>query len=808
MSYGKPTLTWDLPKLPDPTIARQVLFRGGYSLAPRELNDLQHNLNAQGTQLLSKLYGLYKVLQGLQITIDGNYARVGSGRLAVPYQDSWVVLDIDSFALVIPTTGRLYIGLEVDVSISPLALTPTLLGDRHQSYVVQMDWHPTTHMGRGYPIADIADGLVRQYGCMANESLLSRQEDDVRLRLVEELGDFIAYGLYPTRLTPTRLYISPGVLYRAGRRIELYNPSIVLLASDTVYIDDQGQLTSPSKAVLLSTHKVLVSSQGLPIVHSQTRDPVLVIQNASHGQAFYTPLVSVDPLVEHIPRYSVLTQLRDIQAQCKALYRELSVLNFSKHIEDILLGDTEHPLYTAYYDPSGSITQGRFIHTLPIAPYIPPYTEVVSSYQTKMTELNLVPPTQSPTIILDGKLLQAYNLPSTPLDLHAEAGDQSVTILKAMVGSATLNQATSNAQGLLTLELSAIPDPATLSLGPYSISSAPQLDRGIGQGFTCPIPFICVGASVYLSQGFSGLICLCWAANGIPSQPVLQWQPIEAAQSGWVSVSWPPTFIDRPYAVILTTSITGWVGAYTVGFPLLEDGSETADSISLLSAVSNDWSHIRQRDMVCKIHKAEVVSPLKAKHDYDIAYSEPFDGIEPHLLTQTPPNTRLSYTWSLLGAPLMDLDSFIATSSLILSVGLDSPYSTTFPVFLGGAVDLWVSRKDSTWVSKNVELPYIYHSVRVKLAHHVPLGASIKVYISSNRGQTWLPMQSSDPINTTTDLTQVEYSLTGLSPSTSMEDVNRMVVNMPRNEYRLRIDLHSTQSHIRPVIYQLLIEFN
>lgn len=773
----------------------KVLYRPGKILQSQELIQSQLIASKQIGLPFQYLIGYFKVIQGLAITTHANQqgaksVRVSPGKIAIVFDGQWRVVYVPPFELAY--TDSLYIGLIISESISNLDPDPALggpiLGVKGNP-LVKLNIQVTTRPNQGFPLAEVYRDKVYPFQThLPGESQYDDLLRELRSRLYEELGDFIYQGFTPTLISPQLISISPGVAYINGQRVQTFAPQVVILTGPKIYLTLSGDIICPPINTLsFKTGRVKVSSG---LVQHRVRLPILI----------RFPIPGLDD-ISTLPRLElcqVTPTLKDSpyrlppNSQIYALYH--SLLNKKLAQPNQILTDDFHPLYTARVTQEG-ITLGRYQVKVNVDPYTPQHSTDLYSWQTGLTEYNQCPKTISPYIDLKGQLLTGYNLPNTPLTLTCKG--QPITPIDLIYGQASGNIITPIGNHV-SLN---IPYNCTQPwLGPYGISSAPLLDRGFAQEFEAPNPIQVIGFSFYTQDIFTGLVVL---SNGTMA---LSWARV-LNQSGQVYVEFPlPAIVSGIFRVNLLSNLGAMVGVYDVNSNVPR--SEGVFSRRLLLSVDNQWIPIANKDLACELYVTKGIPNAQYEVNISISHLESFDGAAPQLTTQNPMGSSMALTWYRDNIPLVDLSSFPPTDTLTLKVKAALSPNGSLPIFLGGDVELSMTRKESTWVGRDEETNKVYNQALLLLEYSLPEGTNIKPYLSSDGGRTWFGFDESNITPLTGDKFQAEYRAIDLPISLLMTDVNGQSNPVPRTRGRVRLDLTTQQPQVRPIVHDVKIIYS
>jgi hypothetical protein len=110
-------------------------------------------------------------------------------------------------------------------------------------------------------------------------------------------------------------------------------------------------------------------------------------------------------------------------------------------------------------------------------------------------------------------------------------------------------------------------------------------------------------------------------------------------------------------------------------------------------------------------------------------------------------------------------------------------------------------------LSNNHVLDRVYQNATVVLEQIKPKYTEIKVYLSSNQGQIWLPLEIAGEklLDGNKQLYQVTYQITNLSSTVEFFNLDNTSVSQIRNQLKLRINLVTKDLSYLPVVNNLIV---
>lgn len=226
---------------------KKILFRPDYKSQSGELNELQSLLNYQYTKAYDFLFSNYRIISGLQITLDsftsfGYKCKLSAGKLFIIINDKGYFVNVPDnyFEFAYNSTVKIGININfnylqdtIDYLKDPLT-GGTLCGDlgAHRlvistNLVIDQDSFPIgVILGRDigeypYIFYFTPSGYSLQYDSNYIPGVVS---DYLALRLYEESGNFIATGLELAMSSSTSFTISSGEAYINGYSVKLPYP--------------------------------------------------------------------------------------------------------------------------------------------------------------------------------------------------------------------------------------------------------------------------------------------------------------------------------------------------------------------------------------------------------------------------------------------------------------------------------------------------------------------------------------------------------------------------------------------------------
>ena len=491
---------------------------------------------------------------------------------------------------------------------------------------------------------------------------------------------------------------------------------------------------------------------------------------------------------------------------------ELAILLYNPQVSlasnQAVVGDINHPLYRArVYSSNGSyiISLPRVVETIAVPGYVPPHTREVLEESTIRTDWidstpnPSTPPPPPPFVYSRGLKVQAYNL--TPGGTYMP-NPAPLTVTR---GTLTGLSIVADDKGMLEYQSTAPLE----DLSGILPSSSPNLSIGLGQSFQVLSPTMLGAVSVYLRAGYYGVISICQLLSDQPYGSSLAWTGVSSTNTGWVDIAIGPVFLLPGTYALISQSIVGSVlgrrhyllpslVATQLGVsPITLEGTpETTGSLSMILSQDGSWEPLTSMDLLYRVYKAAPTATYRDRSTI-IEGGEAFDGYEYRPSYLLPAGTYITCTTRMtasVGAGPLVGSTFPPMTSLTIAEALFGT-DTLFPVIQEGEIDLHITSKNGTWISKE-ELVGPYTGVEVSLNANIPEGSTITVYISMGNG--WSQV---DLVSVTGD--RYTYRVEELSSTSSSTDINGVVRQVIRERLRIRIDLNTTSPELRPSVWDI-----
>lgn len=223
---------------------QKILFRPDKKTQAAEFNEIQSLINYQHTQAFDSLLSNYRIIKGLQITLnsftsEGYLMKLSKGQVFIRIENKGYFIDIPESTFVALYNERTYVGVNPQFTIvkdfkDPLTggeLCGDLGADRlvaTSEIVLNVD---------SFPIAVVQGASISQYPYVfyykeegyslqySNQYITSLITDYLAQRIYEEAGDFVVEGLELAITSKDTITVNAGKSYIKGRLVELYYPS-------------------------------------------------------------------------------------------------------------------------------------------------------------------------------------------------------------------------------------------------------------------------------------------------------------------------------------------------------------------------------------------------------------------------------------------------------------------------------------------------------------------------------------------------------------------------------------------------------
>lgn len=243
---------------------KKILFRPDKKSQSAEFNEIQSLVNYQHTQAFEYLFSVYKVIKGLQLTVNsftstGYIIKVSAGQVFIRKNNKGYFIDIPETTVLCLYNERTYIG------IIPEFITLTNFKDPLTGGELFGDLGSDRLIAEGkvvvnedsFPIGVVQGSSINEYPTIfyykdksystqyTDNYIINLLTDYVALRQYEESGDFISEGLELSVTTSNSITVTAGKAYIKGNLVELYYPYSTkvdkeVLATYSVYLTYYG----------------------------------------------------------------------------------------------------------------------------------------------------------------------------------------------------------------------------------------------------------------------------------------------------------------------------------------------------------------------------------------------------------------------------------------------------------------------------------------------------------------------------------------------------------------------------------------
>jgi Domain of unknown function (DUF4815) len=245
---------------------QKILFRPDKKSQAAEFNEIQSLINYQNTQVFDYLFSNYRIIKGLQITLDsftseGYLMKLSKGQVFIRIENKGYFIDIPETTFLALYNERTYVGINSQFTIATEFRDPLTGGDlcgdlgadrliASSEIILNADSFPIAVI-QGESISNYPyifyykeEGYSLQY---SNQYVTSLITDYLAQRIYEESGDFIVEGLELGVSSVNTISVAAGKAYIKGRLVELYYPSSFkidkeIIAQYSVYLTYYGGL--------------------------------------------------------------------------------------------------------------------------------------------------------------------------------------------------------------------------------------------------------------------------------------------------------------------------------------------------------------------------------------------------------------------------------------------------------------------------------------------------------------------------------------------------------------------------------------
>lgn len=155
--------------------------------------------------------------------------------------------------------------------------------------------------------------------------------------------------------------------------------------------------------------------------------------------------------------------------------------------------------------------------------------------------------------------------------------------------------------------------------------------------------------------------------------------------------------------------------------------------------------------------------------------------------------------------PNLSLDQLSNTLSLKLQLRSSSNQVPVIDL-KNSQFNLQSNQLTGTWVSKNIST-FAYQNVKSTFDYYLPTGTSIKVFFSSNLGETWESLEIQGSLNNEDDLVDGNIPLykatfikSNLSKTVSVKEINQKTSEILRTNLMVRVDFQTNYRWLVPFI--------
>lgn len=306
---------------------QKILFRPDKKTQAAEFNEIQSLINYQYTQALDYLFSNYRIIKGLQITLDsftseGYLMRLSKGQVFIRIENKSYFIDIPETTFLALYSQRTYVGINPKFTTVTKFRDPLTGGDLcgdlgadrlivSSEIVLNADSFPIAVV-QGESISNYPyifyytdKGYSLQY---SNQYITSLITDYLAQRIYEEAADFVAEGLELSITSFNTVSISAGKAYVKGRLVELYYPSSFNITKEvtaqySVYLTYYGGLilekavpTSKSNSIFLgliervNSKLQVLSTKAKPVTNSDLK--LLLSRNRLNQEIYLENILS------------------------------------------------------------------------------------------------------------------------------------------------------------------------------------------------------------------------------------------------------------------------------------------------------------------------------------------------------------------------------------------------------------------------------------------------------------------------------------------------------------------------------------
>lgn len=243
----------------------------------------------------------------------------------------------------------------------------------------------------------------------------------------------------------------------------------------------------------------------------------------------------------------------------------------------------------------------------------------------------------------------------------------------------------------------------------------------------------------------------------------------------------------------------------------LESTSQQISNLRLFTKNESQWNLSSNNSLTFELIQAVATSNLA---EIEFQLTNPLENIDQAQINikQTIPQTcssTLFYKSKSQGwiefKPDLPLDQISNNLSLKLQLKVNGNQIPTID-FPGSLVSLQSNQLTGTWISKNITTN-TYQNIKSSFNYYLPLGTSIKVWFSSNFGQTWEYLNADEEFNKENNLVdgniplyKATFSQSDLSKTVSIKETNQKTSEILRTNLMMRVDFQTNYRWLIPFI--------
>lgn len=242
----------------------------------------------------------------------------------------------------------------------------------------------------------------------------------------------------------------------------------------------------------------------------------------------------------------------------------------------------------------------------------------------------------------------------------------------------------------------------------------------------------------------------------------------------------------------------------------IESTPQQVAGLKLFAKQNSQWDQLPNKSLTFEVVQAVAASNL-GEMEFDLV--NPLEVIDQAeiVLRQSIPQTcsstllyksRAGWVEFISDLPLDQLDNTLSLKLQVRSKTSQVPVVDLKSSFF----NLQTNQLSGSWISKNISTSP-YQNVKSTFDYYLPLGTSIKVFFSSNQGETWEALESQNSLNDLSDLIdgniplyKATFTKFNLTNTVSVKEINQKTSEVLRTNLMMRVDFQTNYRWLVPFI--------